>query len=470
MNIKSPNRMFTRPLINIGAGFDIPTGSYVKGVHGEYILNGGLSGVVGVVGSGNKFKSTIVNFMMLSAADRMNASGVTCPMHTYDTEDNMSLNIERLNQLTEQFKNILDEPLYDPDVWSFISKSDMTADEWLKLLYSAIETKIADKTLLIPFDGFYDRIIKSVTKLIKPSFVCMDSLSELESVSTANVVVDGNIESSNTIFMQQGLFKTKLLKDLPRMSNKANMYFLLTAHVGKEINMATGPFAPQPTKSLQFIKNGDKIKGVSDKLFFLTTHLWQSVITKPLINQGTKEPEYPLNPSDNNTDLNIVSITALRSKSGPSGISLELIVSQKEGVLPGLSEFHFIKTMKYGLDGSVRSYALDLYPDCKLSRPTVRRKINEDAKLRRALNITAELLQMTVYMKQYANYFCTPKELYEDIKKLGYDWDYILEHTRGWWTIKQYDTDLKFLSTLDLLRMRKEEYVPFWYKKEKEKK
>ena len=470
MNIKAPNKMFSRPLINLGMLTDIPTGSFVKGVKGEYILNGGLSGVTGVVGTGNRFKSTLVNYMMLTAADRMDESGIVAPMHTYDTEDNMDLNIDRINMLAARFKNIPDDPLYDENVWSYISKSDMTADEWLKLLYKAIEKKSSDPKLKVTYDAFYNRVIKSITKLVSPSFIVMDSLTELESATTADIVVDGKIESSNTVFMQQGLFKTKLLKDLPRMSNKANIYFFVTAHVGKEIDMAAGPYAPKPTKSLQFIKTGDKIKGVSDKLFFLTSHLWQSVSSRPLINQGTKEPEYPLNENDNNTDLNIVGLLMLRSKSGPSGISIDVIVSQKEGVLPSLSEFHYIKTMKYGLEGSVRSYALNLYPECKLSRTTVRKKIDNDPKLRRALNITAELLQMTIYMKQYAKYFCTPAELYADIKNLGYDWDYILENTRGWWTIKNYDTESKFLSTLDLLRMRAGEYVPFWHNKDKDKK
>ena len=467
MNIKAPNKMFSRPLINVGALLDIPTGSYVKGVKGEHLLNGGISGVTGVVGAGNRFKSTIINYMMLSAADRMNASGILAPMHTYDTEDNMDLNLDRLNALASRFENIPEEPLYDQNVWSFISKSDMTAEDWIKLLYETIEKKSEDKKLRIKYDAFYNRVVKAVTELVTPSFVAIDSLTELESSKTADVVLNGDIDSSNVVFAQQGLFKTKFIKDLPRMSNKANIYFLLTAHVGKDIQLAASPYAPKPTKALQFIKHGEKIKGVSDKLFFLSSHLWQSSSTTPLINQSTKGPEYPINETDNNTDLFLVRLLMLRSKSGPSGITVDLIVSQKEGVLPSLSEFHFIKTMKYGLEGSNRSYALSLYPNCKLSRTTVRGKIEKDPKLRRALNITAEMLQMTQYMQQYKKYFCTPAELYEDIKKQGYDWDDILENTRGWWTIKNYSTKSKFLSTLDLLKMSVGEYTPYWYKKDK---
>lgn len=37
-----------RPLLNIGCLFDIPTGTYLKGKHGESILNGGLSYITGI--------------------------------------------------------------------------------------------------------------------------------------------------------------------------------------------------------------------------------------------------------------------------------------------------------------------------------------------------------------------------------------------------------------------------------------
>ena len=114
----------------------------------------------------------------------------------------------------------------------------------------------------------------------------------------------------------------------------------------------------------------------------------------------------------------------------------------------------------------MRSYHLDIYPEVNLSRTTVRKKIDSDKKLRRAIKITSDLLQMQTFMPQYKNLYCTPKELYDDIKKLGYDWNVLLD-TRDWWTIKQYSAsnNLKpFLSTLDLLLLRYENKKPYWLK------
>lgn len=471
MNIKTPNPMFNRPLINVGALLDVPTGSFVKGAKGEMILNGGLSGVEGVLGGGNTFKSTFQHYMMLSAVNRMNYSGIDTGLHTYDTEDNMALNIEKLNKLSNNMDYIPDEPLYDESVWSVIPKSQMNADKWINFIYDFVEKKNKSKKL-IKYEAFYNRVYKKITELPKPNFIEIDSFTEFEPASTIDVLEKGDIENSNTLFMKQGLFKTKVLKDLPRISNTSNVYFFLTAHVATKINMATGPFALQPKKDLQFMRADEQAKGVTSKLYFLTTHLWQSTGATPLIKRETKTPEYPVNDNDVETDLNILKIKMLRSKSGPSGFVLELVVSQREGVLPALTEFDFIKKSKEGLDGNLRFYNLDIYPDVKLSRTTVRNLIDNDKKLRRALNITAELIQMKNYMPQYKSLYCTTKELYEDIKALGYDWDDILENTRGWWTINQYDPKLKlkFLSTLDLLRMRARLYTPYWYKKNDKKK
>jgi hypothetical protein len=466
MNIKSANPIFLRPLINVGATIDIPTGNFVTGMKGEKILNGGLSGVVGVVGMGNNFKSTTIHYLMLQATNRLLASKLVVPMHTYDSEDNMSLNLDRFNKLAERFSDIPTNPLYNPDIWSIISKSEYYLDQWFKLVQEAANEKMKGKKVV--YEGFKNMITGKALELPMPSSAEIDSLSEAEGEGTIDAV-EKDINNTNTVFMQQGLLKTKVLKDLPRLSVNANINFLFTAHIGKEINMATGPFAPQPKKALSYLKQGDKIKGVSDKINFLATHLFSVYGSRPLINQGTKEPEYPLDSGDVATDLNTVNFQALRSKSGPSGFVLELIISQREGVLPSLTEFHFIKTNKFGLDGSVRSYNLDIYPEVKLSRTTVRKKIDEDPRLRRAINITSELLQMKTYMSQYKHLYCTTKELYEDIKALGYDWDTLLD-TRGWWTIKQYSKDIPpFLSTLDLLLIRAERKKPYWYTKKLEK-
>jgi hypothetical protein len=228
--------------------------------------------------------------------------------------------------------------------------------------------------------------------------------------------------------------------EIPYLAGYASNYFLMTAHLGEKVQMASGPYQQMPVKKLQHLRGDLVVKGVSSKFFFLLSNCWQVIDAKPYINQSTKAPEYPRNSVENSDagsmDLSVTTLKQLRSKSGPSGIMIELLVSQ----------------------------TLDIYPEVKLSRTTVRSKIDEDPKLRRALNITAELSQLHQYHRGLGDLLCTPKELYNGIKEQGYDWDMILSETRGWWTLDNDTAPGKFLSTKDLLEMRKGLYKPYWLK------
>lgn len=455
-------------LYNIGALMDIPTGSTITGSKGETIINGGLGAISGIVGAGNNYKSTILHYMMLSASDKILTTHDTAMM-TYDTEVNISL--DRLENLASNFKHLPSDLITDKNAkWVITDKSIEPANKWATSLNEYTDAKAKNKNIIVEYNAFKDPYSKGCIKAPLTTFVEIDSLTEFEPESTTEMLSkDLDSSDTNTFALKQGLFKTKFLSQLPRMSSISNTNFLLTAHIGDKIDMATGPAKyNQPTKKLQFLKGGDSIKGVTSKFFFLLNNAWFGHTASVLKNQGTKKPEYPLRGDDEVvTDLNTVKLTMLRSKSGPSGYTIELVVSQDEGVLPTLTEFHYIKgNNRFGLEGSNISYSLTLYPDVKLGRTTVRRKIDNDAKLRRAINLTSELLQATTFYPWLTNeeLTCTPKELYDDIKALGYDWD-ILLNTRGYWLIDNYtDKDLPYLSVIDLLKMRKGLYKPYWYK------
>jgi len=455
-------------LINIGGLLDIPTGFYIKGKYGESILLGGLGLLTGIVGTGNSFKSTIMHYMMLSAADRM-AATTEISMSTYDTEIN--IHEERLKHLTQQFTNFKDKDILEDKTWLITDKTVYYGNEWYEILKKYINNKKENHKKIECESPFLDRDGKTLRKITIPTFGEVDSLSEFETSDIAKIQNENELGDSggNTIHMRQGLAKTRLLMEIPNLSGSSNHFLLLTAHIGKDIQVASGPYAPIPTKKLQYLKNGDKIKGVTDKFFFLLSNCWHVINVSPLINQGTKAPEYPRNTNDNvsgDNDLNLVTMRQLRSKSGPSGTMIDLVISQTEGVLPSLSEFHYIKASdRFGISGTLQHYNLDILPDEKLSRTTIRNKIDQSDKLKRALNITSELCQMHQYYRSMKELLCTPKELYDDLIKLGYDWDEILTKTRGWWTVNDDKHPLKFLSTMDLLNMRNETYSPYWLKK-----
>ena len=469
----STEKVKPKILINIGCLMDIPTGFIVTGKKGESIINGGLPQISGLVGRGNNYKSTIMHYMALSAYDKISASHET-NMVTYDTEMNTFL--ERLEDLSKRFEHIPDDIIRsNKGLWTVTDKSQMPGNKFALILNEYSENKIKDKDSKITIECFKDPYEDKPLSTLLPSFVEIDSLSEFEAESTIEMLsndLDGS--DTNTFAMKQGLFKSKFLSTLPRLASMSNTFILFTGQVSNKINMATGPAAmAQPVKDLQYLKQGDSIKGISNKFFFLLNSAWFLHTATLLKNKSTDQAEYPVDTSSNQSnELNVVKLTQLRSKSGSSGYTISVIVSQDEGVLPTLTEFHHIKeNNRFGLSGNNVHYNLDLYPDVSLSRTTIRNKIDSDPRLRRAINITSELLQLSIFNPELETQglMCTPKELYEDIKKLGYDWNVLLD-TRGYWTIDQYTNKVPFLSTVDLLKMRKGLYTPYFLKDNKEKK
>ncbi len=451
-----PNVKFS---YNIGSLFDIATGSYETGKHGESILNGGLGNITGIVGIGNNFKSTIMHYMLLSAMSKFENSAAS----TYDTEINISEN--RLKSLVSNITEFKDEDVINTGRWVVTDKTAYHGNEWFEHLKKYMDSKIANAKSITVESPFLSRDGKTNLTMLIPTFTEIDSLTKFDTQSSNAMQEDNELGESgaNTLYMKEGQAKKRMLSYLPKPIQQSNNYMLISAHVGKNIPM--DPRAA-PVKKLQFLKNNDTLKGVTDDFTFLTTNCWQCQNATPLFNDTTKGPEYPRNSDDNvkgDTDLFLVTMVQLRSKTGPSGLIMQIIISQREGVLPSLTEFNYIKTNdRYGITGSLQNYSLDLYPDVKLSRTSVRGKIDTDPLLRRALNITSEMCQMNYLWQESDKVFlCTPKELYDDLKTQGYDWSTLLS-TRGWWTSNNDKHPIPFLSTLDLLKMRAGIYKPYW--------
>ena len=456
-------------LINVGALMDVPSGFFVKGKYDEYILLGGLGNLTGITGIPNSFKSTFMHYQMLSAAARIYYATKICVLDTYDTE--FSIHEQRLRELSFSFDIFKERDILNDGTWTVTDKAVYPGNEWFEKKKEFLKAKRENASKHMFETPYLDRDRVTLMKTVVPTFGEIDSLSEFETADVGKMLDENELGESGaqTMYMRQGLAKNRLMMELPGLGAAANHYTLISAHIGKEINMASGPYAPPPTKKMQHMVQGEKIKGVSDKFYYLVNNFWHTKAVTKLINQGTKGPEYPRNSNDTDNvdcDLNEVSVLLLRGKAGPSGFVLKIIVSQSTGVLPSLTEFHNIKdNERFGLTGSLQNYVLDLYPDCKLSRTTVLGKINNDVKLRRALNITSELCQIKQFHREYV--IPDPKEIYEGIKANGYDWDFILENTRGWWTLDNDKQPLHFLCSLDIVRMakpkdNKDYYHPYW--------
>lgn len=455
---KAPN---VKVMINIGALLDIPTGKYLPGKHGEMILNGGLGFLTGVVGIGNNFKSTIMHYMGTTMVARMGpASGLS----TYDTEINIhEWHLSRMASINPLLNG---ENIIESGRWQITDKTVYTGDQWYDEVKDFMQMKIKEKGKHSITTPFLDRKGEPM-KIITPTGLEVDSMSEFVTQDVMKMQNDNSLGESgaNTVSMRQGLQKNRFLMEIPSLSGGSYTYVMMSAHIGSEFSM--DPRNPPP-KKLAHLPQGIKLKGVPEKFTFVMNNCYHCYNAAKLINDSTKAPEYPRDKDDaltGDTDLNEVTIRQLRSKSGPSGMAIKLIVSQQEGVLAELTEFHFIKSEKrWGLGGNIQNYYLEFCPDIALSRTAVRRKIAAHPELRRGLNLAAEMLQINYLWHDVAlEYLCTPKELYDDLIAMGYDWSALLA-TRGWWAPEGIHDDIPFLSTMDFLRMRTGEYIPYWFK------
>lgn len=462
MDLRPPFRPTApvKTLINIGCLFDIPTGEYTQGIHGEWILNGGLGYLTGIVGIGNSFKSTMLHYMMLTAFARM---GLKSTASTYDTEIN--IHESRLKHLYSSIDILKGEDIIETGRWVITDNREYTGDEYYDSLKEYMENKRKHEKSLLRKTPFFNRERTGPLEIIQPTYSQIDSFSEFTTKDVIKMQDENSLGESggNTIMMRQGLQKSRFLMEIPSLAGGSQNYVLTTAHLGSEFNM--DPRNPAP-KKLQYIPQGFKIKGAPEKFTFIMNNCWLAYSATKLQNDSTKAPEYPRDSDDDlkgDTDLSVVKVVQLRGKSGPTGMTMEIVVSQKDGVLPSLTEFHYLKNNdRFGLEGNLQNYTLALCPDIKLSRTAVRGKIEKHPELRRALNICAELSQITdLWHHVDPELLCSPKQLYDDMIALGYDWKVLL-NTRGWWTLEGEFEDIPYLSTMDILMARKGRYIPYW--------
>jgi hypothetical protein len=462
---------YVKMALNIGALMDIPTGAYERDYNGHWIMNGGLAYTTGLTGLGNSFKTCLGDYMMHEASSRIFTVAETYMM-TYDTENNtnMAHKIEHAME-HDSFKdiNVLKE-----GIWEITDKQTMWADEWFVKLKDVFKNKNKNKRswmVKTPYLGI-DRKTPFMSNI--PTTVFVDSMTDFETgkVNTKHEKLELGDNKGRTMYMDQGLDKAKFMRSINTIAQKSDTYMLFTAHVGKETEMGGGRPGMPPPKKLSTMRPGEKLKGATDAFFFSLHNLWQIMSSGPLYNPDSMCPLYPIDPEDGKTksqDLMKIFVKLLRSKNGGSGTTLTIIMSQTKGVLPTLTEFHYIKTEKYyGLSGGNRNYNCDLYPAVSMSRTTVRSKIDSDPRLRRAINICSDMLQIRQLRKyKDTKQMCTPGELFYGLEKLGYDWDKILD-TRGWYTINNDDNPIMSVSTLTLLDMRLERIdIPKLKKKSK---
>lgn len=456
-----------RFVIPVGGLVDIPTGMYLRGTHDQRVLLGGLAPITGFVGPGNSFKTTLAESLLISAINRMISTCFETTANKYDTEANT--NETRVNRIASNFEYLEGLDLINEGIWMPTSIENYSGNKWFAQLKQNLTDRLDPKNKHELFEtAFLGRDGVTPHKVMAPWFSLVDSLTKFSVDVVDDMLEKTELGSSdaNTLYMKLGLAKQRLLMEVPYLSSKGMNYFMFTGHIGKTITIPTGPTAQPDRKQLQHMNQGEVIKGVSNNFFYLTHNCWLMNSARPYLDKNTKGPLYPPNQGEEiagDLDLNIVTAKILRGKNGGSGFALELLMSQSEGFLIPLTEFHHVKENgHYGMIGNDRTYALELYPDVKLGRTTIRQLLREDRKLRRAVEITSQLKQISDFHRHLRPQLVEPGDLRRILEEKGYDWNWLLDNTRSWHTLNDEQHPDYPLSTLDLCRVAKGEYHPYW--------
>lgn len=453
-----------RPRPCIGSLMDIPCGRYHKGEHGDMVLNGGFSNFIGMGGRGNTFKTTLALSCSLRVLDRIPEATLTI----FDTE--ITFAWDRVEDLASRFPNLDYYGAQEEGRIVLTSAAEHSGNEWWHIIRDRAEERAKQKKKMQLSTPFFDKGEKPIPSFA-PEIHLLDSMSQLQTDAIDEIYQKNEIDAgaANTDALRGAAIKTRLVMQVPQITAAGGITLIATAHVGDEMKL--DPYAPSMQK-LAFLKKGLKFKNVPEKFTFLTSNCWVVSDASLLISKTTKAAEYPLEGFKDNagdTDLQELTVINVRSKSGPTGHTFKLIVSQTEGLLPSLSEFHYLKTRKdkFGLEGPEgvhKDWRLSLYPETLLKRTSVRSAIDADPRLQRALEITSEMGQIYDYWSDFPREdMIDPKDLYSRLKEMGYDWNVLL-NTRGYWTFNHYENlETPPLSTMDLINMYHGRYVPFWY-------
>lgn len=458
---------------NMGGTMDIPGGDWHLGEYGESIINGGCTLYEVFAGKANNFKTTMISDTVATIMDRYTNMMSSC---TWKDEEETS-NKRRITGLMSRrsgFEAFQDNPMAICDHGYLVvtDKGVQSLNKWWSAIRDFAGGKVKDKTNYFESE-FVDTHGKPISFLL-PTLSVIDSISEAEcdDIVTIRDKTEVGQKEAQMLYMRQGLGKDRIIRESQTVSSTANHFMIMACQWGEEKPEIGGnPMAGPKPKKMNTFKGNEKLRGVPDSMLYLPQHVWLLDGSKNLRDDAGGNAEFPLDfdSSTENLDLWMVPARMLRSKTGMSAFSLNLIVSQKRGFQPTLTEFYNIFRMKkrFGITGSGQYYNLDLMPELKLQRTEVRARIDENPLLRRALNITSEIAQIQDYDEKWSSKIPPLTEIRKKLESDGYDWNTLLS-TRGWHTFKAFrPLNDPFLSSMDILKMFYNEYEPYWLEKDK---
>jgi hypothetical protein len=433
------------PNLNTGTIFDLMTGQFQLGKNGYY-CNGGLNFTTGITGSNSCFKSTCIQ----SFVTRILNIYPDSTLNYYETELHLK-DLNRFDQVKGSHTSVKDRIiLHSATEYDLIQQN-----EFIKNL---IETKMKhEKDLTIETPFLSERTGQPLRMMI-PTIIVIDSFSNASSIVEQDLYDSTALGDSkqNIIYMRDGLIKTSFLRNILPKAAKASVYLVFVVHKGKKTDIGQNAFIPQP-KDYQFMKQDEKLKNVGANFQYLMMTLINAASIKTLVD-SEKDCLYP-SESDVSKELSEVTYTVVKCKGNTSGTSIPFIMSQYQGFLDSITNFHYLKLLKdYGIQGKGK-YNLKLYPTLSFTRKDIRNHLKNNYEFERALDLTAQLAYI---QNNWSQYNCSvdisiPIDIF--IEKLCTVKNITISdilNSRSYWSYSTSNEIRPYLSIFDILALFKE--------------
>lgn len=435
--------------INTGTLYDYLTGKFRYGIKNTWVLDGGLPQCFGLSGRGQTYKSGTAGTLFARAMGiHQNAEGMV-----YETEGAVS-GAERYDDFVGPFGSPISNRI------TFRNATDYSLTGFYDDFVKITEEKIKHAKDYMVESPFLNPATNKPYKIFIPTFMFVDSFSRARGDKSNELYDENSVDDSafNMSAMADGAVKTRVMNDLPNRAARSGCYVILTAHVGNKMDL--NPYAPTP-KQLQYMKNTDKLKSVGSAYEMLTTVLMQTIGAKVQQNKD-KNCEYPTSFSTPN-EVNEVTTTLIRCKNNAAGTVFPFMISQYQGILDAVTNFHFLRNNKnWGMNvfGNQQEFSTYLSPDTKLTKKNLREITDKDYAVARGLELTAQLcfiqtLWSTWKMPDYVH--MKPMDFAERLMNSGTETvNRVLQSTGVWSTSKQERERLTIMDVLAFLDQQKE--------------
>ena len=436
---------------NTGTLFDLATGKYLLGSDGDWYLNGGLSSHINMfVGMSSQFKSTLMNSLVMRCMGVYNDPDVETVVK--DSEMALAKDKERAMKMAEE--------LYDDTMIKRIAWLDdvyynlNNTDTFLKEICAK---RAANKKKYTVETPFIDQYTGERMRVWKPFFVVIDSLTMLKADIEEDMLDNESGKGLgdpklNTVHMVDGNKKSVFISAMRRRCQQYGIVLVLTGHYDTQIQM--DPYSSMPKDTL-FSKGNYKVKGCGSGTKFLS-----SIYAKcqaSLLQDSNKEALYAEGPTQAR-DIYEVGLLLERCKTANAGEITPFVVSQSEGLLNVVTNYHYLRLHGYfGLNGNKQKQQCALLPDLTISRNTVRDLAKSNPQLRRALELTAQLCYVRTNWNVKDLPFdmdIEPAKLFDKLmsdknKNLVSD----ILNTRGYWTYEKHPQP--YMSLFKVLELAK---------------